>query len=459
MLEIIVDSHIRIKGLSRPWVLGLSKLCSVKNEAKELAQREHIWGADNLDDLVTLAEYDGETLVLPRGFLNQLKTILIDSDVEHRVFDHTKWVSTEDSKPIPPGLLREDQVEPFHKMFHAPQGRVIMPPGKGKTVIGLSTIFSLDRSALIIVEKKHIAQQWVDRAQEHFNRQLGFIGDNKWRQLPFTVALLQTLWSRREELDKADWWSKWNVLMLDEQHHIPADTFYEIISRFPAWKRIGISATVGKSEAKKKLSELVFGPIIYESKGVEVTPEIHVVKTGFDHEWIRTHKVKGKVIRNNYKEVIAALAEDMRRNSIIVRNILDNKNKCNLVVSDRLAHLYTIGENTFPHMKTYYLTGKESLEDRMDIYRWADQGYCVILSTVANEALDIPRIDRIHLVWPRKNPEAIWQIIGRGTRPHPNKKDCIVYDYVDECEGLYNQYKTRLYDLYKPKGLKVQQIK
>jgi superfamily II DNA or RNA helicase len=59
----------------------------------------------------------------------------------------------------------------------------------------------------------------------------------------------------------------------------------------------------------------------------------------------------------------------------------------------------------------------------------------VILATVADEGVDIPRLDRLHLVWPQRRELTIIQQVGRILRPHPDKLRPVVFDYVDS-EGM-----------------------
>lgn len=464
MLEIIVDSHIRIPGLSQEWKEGLAKLCSVPNEDKDVALREKIRGAAIMDDLLTLADIQGDDLVLPRGFYTELTDILASSDIPFRV----KWntaLQNDNTSLIKIGAPKHpvastEQLLALNALHGHLQGRVIMPPGKGKTVVGLWNIFSREGKSIILVDKKHIAQQWVDRAKEHFDVNIGFIGDNRWEEKDTTVALIQTLRSRKDQLD--GWWHKWSMLILDEQHHIPAETYTEIIQKFPAHFRFGLSATVGKSESKKKISELVFGPIIYESKQTQVNPTVQRVFTDFDFNYHPTRKRGNKIVRNNYQKMVTALIQDVSRNQLIAQQVCKEPQAAHLIVSQRLKHLEALANicanNGMDVNRCWFLTGQESLEERMEVYEWADAGSCAVFSTlgVAGEALDIPRLDRLHITTPIKNEETLWQVIGRIARTHDNKSSAIVFDYVDrEVEVLYNQYKHRLRACYQPKKLNV----
>lgn len=462
MLEIVVDSHITVRNLSDDWKQGLAHLASIQNEIKDRAEREHVWGHDSMPERISLAKIDTQDLILPRGFLQTLLSLLQDRDlmkntqlIDKRNFHHSKVLCS------PVQALRGYQQTAVEKIVDSYQGRIIAPPGRGKTVIALAAIAEVKCPTLIIVEKTHIAQQWIDRAREHISADLGMIGDNKWDEKPISVATIQTLWSRREKLDNENWWHKWSMLFLDEQHHIPANTFLEIVQRFPAKYRVGLSATKGKSKEKDKISELIFGETLYEDTKVNVKPEVHTIATDFRFDYHPTRKVGRKVVRNNYQKLVSALVSNQARNSLIANTVTQNKDHCNLVLSRRLEHLEILRnmciDGGIDPAKCYWLTGEESTETRMAIYEKADSANCVIFSTVADEAVDIPRIDRIYLTFPAKNPETIWQQIGRGTRDHSHKQSgTIVYDFVDHnVPVLHGQYKKRLRGLYQKKELTV----
>lgn len=341
-LEITVDSHIRIPNLSQEWKEGLARLCAIPNEDKETALREHVWGAERMDDLLTLAEIEGDELILPRGFYNQLTDLLTENDVPYKVIQNCVFNQDDAQAPLKHPKFTDEQKQAIQQLYIHMQGRIIAPPGKGKTIIGLGAIYKHKIPTLIIVDKKHVAQQWVDRAEEHFGRKIGFIGDNKWEEEFVTVALVQTLWSRRDELDA--WCKRWSMVILDEQHHIPAETFSEIIQKFPAYKRFGLSATVGKTESKKKVSELIFGPILYESKEAQLLPEVKIIPTKFDFNYYGTHKKtdgsgKTRVVRNNYQKMVTALCNDLDRNMLITNKICKEPDNAHLIISNRLSHL------------------------------------------------------------------------------------------------------------------------
>src|SRR6185436_20442546 len=104
----------------------------------------------------------------------------------------------------------------------------------------------------------------------------------------------------------------------------------------------------------------------------------------------------------------------------------------------------------------YRLTGQDSNDHRKMVKAAMDDHPCVVLSTVADEALDAPRLDRLHLVFPQKNAGLVTQIVGRVERKAEGKTDAIIFDYVDGKVGpLEKQWRVRRFDVYEPRGYRI----
>lgn len=130
-----------------------------------------------------------------------------------------------------------------------------------------------------------------------------------------------------------------------------------------------------------------------------------------------------------------------------------------LVVSKRLAYLDLIREGVESNGyagQIYMMRGKESGERRAEISELADAGGCVIFATVADEGVDIPRLDRLHLTWPERKDRPLEQKLGRVLRAHPDKKETIVFDYVDAEGMLINQAQQRM-RFYRRSGYIIEQ--
>jgi len=103
------------------------------------------------------------------------------------------------------------------------------------------------------------------------------------------------------------------------------------------------------------------------------------------------------------------------------------------------------------------LTGKDSSEHRDRVVRDMNSEPGVLFSTLADEALDIPRLDRIHLVYPQRNSGLVTQQVGRVERKHPDKADAYIFDYVDGNVGVLDaQWRIRRTEVYMPRGYKIE---
>lgn len=477
-VDIIIDSkiHLDTTNLNDKIIKEIKTELEIENPAREIAEKEKIGGWWKIPRTISLWEqskYNESYIVLPRGFLYDLLDGLREYGYEIELYDLME------SKPLDQSYkkidLREYQERALALMFFLRDGIWQAPPAAGKTVTILEMIRRVQQKSLIIVNKKEIAEQWKNRAKEFLGADIGIIGDNQFDDKDITVALQQTLWSKRAELQENGWFDKWGFVCLDECHHLPATTFTDILSRFSALYRIGVSGTPFKQKGMERIIELTLGSTIHitdkeylEKEGWLVKPTVEIVGTGFDREFYPTHtkdecdnfpkcNKSGKRHQNNYSEIINDLIYDNKRNFIIAQNIVADyceDDHTILVLSKRLDHLDEIARQVGYMLRSlddiYQFTGKQSTDERMEIINRADKGKCIIFSTIAEEALDIPRIDRIHLAFPSRNLDSIIQIIGREARVHPDKKDARFYDYVDDCGPLYNQYKERFRNLYKP---------
>lgn len=417
-----------------------------------------------------LEELAGTKLTMPRGFKPALQEGLRSLSYDPVEYNYTRK-GTPGLIAKPKYSLRPHQGEAVRAIILQGEGVVVAPPAAGKTIIALAAIERLGERAIIIVDRENLLDQWSSRCEEFLGHTPFLVGGGRLfvktelAQAKIVIAMQQTL-AQESAVFSPAFYDSFGVAVLDECHHVSADTYTHVFEKFTARTRIGLSATPYRNDGLDLISKLVIGPVIYEVDEATleaakyiIRPSVEIINTGFEHDFWGTHRVSKHEIcdkpkcpkngtshshRNNYMNVTKALVEDSYRNYIIAKKIYQNIDKCNMVVSDRLVHLATLREMTielgFPEDRTYMLTGKENAKQRAEVTRMAGYGACAIFSTIAKEALDIPRLDRLHLTWPIKKEHILKQQIGRTTRTHPDKADAVCYDYVDElCSVLANQ--------------------
>jgi len=132
--------------------------------------------------------------------------------------------------------LLKHQNTPLEVALKKDFGIIVVPPGSGKTIIGLKLIEQKKQPALIITHRKQIAEQWVDRIETFFGipkKEIGKIGQGKMKiGEQITVALIQTL-VKKIENDSKELKSAFGIVIIDECHHIPLKSFREAIHHLP----------------------------------------------------------------------------------------------------------------------------------------------------------------------------------------------------------------------------------
>lgn len=478
MITCKVDNVVCLSNLPLEIKNQIRRTLSIDNPERENAQKQKIPGWFNIPKKIHMYVDDGNDLIVPRGVLGHLEDY----------FDHLGVMvvyernTASNNVHVPPMLyeLRPHQGSAVQDIAAKKVGIYEAPPGSGKTVTALCAIANVQQKALVIVNTTNIASQWADRCETFLGFRPGIIGDGQWDDSqPITIALNQTLSSKIESLSD-DWFRQWGFVCLDECHHVTAGTFFSVMNAFPAEWRIGVSATPDRDNGLLGLAYGVLGPVIHQTEkqelidnGLLVRPTVVRVITGFMHDYWSTHYAddscqipgcdkSGKHRhQNNYQQVLAALTQDDARNALIASKVGSHPTSANLVLSKRLDHLRALRNEVmkldqFDPMRLYMLTGKEDTEERMRVAEEAEAGSCVIFSTIADEALDIPRLDKVYLTWPTKNSAVIRQQVGRVERSFPGKESATVYDFVDrQVEPLYKQWIKRSIEVYAADGVAI----
>jgi len=109
-----------------------------------------------------LEEKDGFVL-LPRGFIGKLLRFCKEQKVAYQLIDERKKL-TEVNFSFKASMY-EYQQEAVNVTDRKEMGIIVAPPGSGKTIMGLGIVAHKRRPALIIVHRKQLFDQWVERIQ------------------------------------------------------------------------------------------------------------------------------------------------------------------------------------------------------------------------------------------------------------------------------------------------------
>lgn len=453
----------------------IDALC-IPNLEREKAKKHHVRGWEDLPEFLVMygltagmepgsARVDA-TIDLPRGFALDFVEGMNHFGVE---------VDFEDNRAAPAKFrvgkkisLYDDQAPLVAAILEAEQGIVKAPPGSGKTVCVLQAGRQAGTKCLIIVNTKDILNQWIARIEQHLgdHLQVGRIGDNEFRIGPiWTIATAQTLHSRYDQLVEDGFFDEFGFVCLDECHHATAETYLRLMDRFSSRIRIGVSATPDKT-GDFQLAQLVLGPIIHTTRHEElvasgrmVKPKIIRVSTNFTFAFRGT---KSQFQRSNYDGLIREIINDRQRCKGVVGAIMSQRGHHSLVLTKRYDHIdlleAMLEDDGYPD-PIYRLTGKSTNAQRAQALEALADHPCCVFSTLADEAVDVPRCDRVFLPFPQRNVGLIEQQMGRAERYADGKLDALIFDFVDLKVGvLKSQWRERRMKVYVKRKLEIENV-
>lgn len=430
-----VDSclHLDAREVSPKFVEQLVQALSFKNPEYEDRKRRGLYLGSTPEKLCFL-EQEGYQLRAPRGAIDIVKSLAKQRGIS---------VTCEDRRVLPiatlgglrPLAMRSYQRDGVDRFARVRQGTVIIPCGGGKTRVGMGAIAALLTPTLVLVHTHDLAQQWIREIEEQLGIEVGFVGGGECRPSlhGVTVAIIQSLVTmQREPLDR--FLRCFGFLILDEAHHVAASTFHTIVNRCPARYRLALTATPQREDGLTALLDLFFGAPLLHVKheelvaaGVLAVPEVRCVETAFDFKYESA---------DDYSRMCDALVEDQARHKLLVDAVTTEAyagNIC-LVLSGRVDHCSAVVASLRERgVSAEALTGKVSKKLRTKYLDHARAGTLsvVVATSLADEGLDLPRLSRLFLAFPGRSQGRTIQRLGRLMRPHPEKKDSILFDLVD----------------------------
>src|SRR5690606_35105652 len=109
-------------------------------------------------------EYEDRHLLIPRGNLDSCINIIGEMGASVNLIDERPKLKKIKAKFV--GQLRPDQSKAVQGVSKYEFGVLVAPPGVGKTVIGCSLIAKRKLPTLILVHRKPLMEQWIERIKE-----------------------------------------------------------------------------------------------------------------------------------------------------------------------------------------------------------------------------------------------------------------------------------------------------
>jgi len=442
-VEVVLADQLYVNHTGLPSVLRnrILRLASFANPEFYQAQRMRLstW---NKPHILHCYEFFPEYIGLPVGCLDSLMAILEHYKIKPELQDkqnHGKSIDVSFQ-----GELREDQKDAFEKLKANQTGILSASTAFGKTVVAIRMIAERKVNTIILVHRKMLADQWVERIHQFLGipkKDIGYYsGTKKKRNGIIDVVVMQSI-VKKDAIES--WVSDYGQIIIDECHHISAASFERVVKKCPAYYRLGLSATIIRKDGQHPIVLMNLGDVRYA--GIRATSlfeqKVFPRITNFTTE------------QTEINDIYYELYQNEERNNLIIQEILEayrEGREC-LVLSERIEHLDILKDALQEHVSSLFVLkgglGKKQLKAIMDEIQSSVHENKVILSTgkYLGEGFDLPSLDTLFLVFPFSWKGTLAQYTGRLNRAFQGKKEVRVYDYVDEkVPTLLGMYKKRL---------------
>ena len=143
------------------------------------------------------------------------------------------------------------------------RGVVVLPTGSGKSYVAEMAIMAAQRSALVVVPTLDLMNQWYDVLVTAFGAKVGLLGGGYHEIEDLTVSTYDSAHIHMERLG-----DRFGLVIFDECHHLPSPTYLTAAEMSIAPFRLGLTATLERSDGGEKLLDDRVGSLVY-ARGIK----------------------------------------------------------------------------------------------------------------------------------------------------------------------------------------------
>jgi len=386
--------------------------------------------------VIACAEEFPEHIALPRGCLSGLEELLRGYEIALTVDDQR--ISGDPLGASFHGTLTSAQGEAALALLAYDTGVFVAPPGSGKTVVGSYLVAQRARSTLVLVHRQPLLDQWVNQLAMFLGietKAIGRIGGGKRKPNGLLdVAMLQSL-VRADAVN--DLVATYGHVIVDECHHVPAVSFERVLANVKAKYLTGLTATPQRHDGHHPIIEMQLGPVRFA-----IDPKNQSAQRPFTHRLIvreTPFRLAGEE-RQPIQDIYRALANDERRNHLIVNHVLNalEEGRSPILLTERKDHLEYFEAQLRPAARNIVvLQGgmgakqRRKAAERIAAIPSSEERLLLATGRYVGEGFDDARLDTLFLALPVSWKGTLVQYAGRLHRLHEGKQEVRIFDYVD----------------------------
>lgn len=328
--------------------------------------------------------------------------------------------------------------------------------GTGKTYASAFAMRELGfRRVLFLVHRGQLARQTRKSYEKVFANtvSMGLVGAGYHEyEADYVFATVQTLNRDEHLLQYAK--DAFDCIVLDEAHHVPADTYRKIMDHFTPKLWLGMTATPDKRD------DNVEGRNVYEIFNYQIAYEIRL-QQAMEENLLCPFHYFGITDLSMIGDEEAARDFNMLTSDERVRHIVNQADYygysgdkvkglifcSNIKETEELSAKFNqiINPATGKNFRTVALNGSASEQERQDAFERLAmnedessedrQPLDYIFSVeILNEGVDIVEVNQVIMLRPTQSPIVFIQQLGRGLRKASGKEYVVILDFI----GNYN---------------------
>lgn len=383
----------------------------------------------------------------------------------YNIIKHQREIAKSEEIPsleqyrLKPNSMQERFIANLRKILEQGEERALLisATGTGKTYASAFAMRELGfKRVLFLVHRGQLARQTKKSYEKVFAKSvsLGLVGAGYHEyDADYVFATIQTL-NRDEHLLQYDK-NAFDCIILDEAHHVPADTYQKVMKHFTPKLWLGMTATPDKRDDNiegRNVYELFDHQIAYEIRLQQAMEEnllcpfhyfgiTDLAIIGDDEEASRDFSVltSDERVKHIINEAdYYGYSGDKVKGLIFCSSIKETEE-----LSEKFNHM--INPSTGQKFRTIALNGSASEQVRQNAFErlamnkedaTADHEPLDYIFSVEilNEGVDIVEVNQVIMLRPTQSPIVFIQQLGRGLRKAYGKEYVVILDFI----GNYN---------------------
>ena len=300
---------------------------------------------------------------------------------------------------------------------------LVLPTGCGKTVVFNTVANRQPGKTLILAHRDELIEQARDKYAAMFGDLPGKIkaSENDIRRV--TVGSVQTMSRRNYE-------NAFDTVIIDEAHHAVSPSYQTLLKQLPDAKVLGVTATPDRGD-KKSLARYFEG-IAYEYSLKDAVREGYLCQIAAKTIPLEIDMSSVKISLGDFE--VSSVAETLEPYlPKIAEAIQEHASNRKTVIFCPLVSIAQELASMIPGARE--VNGQSA--DRKETLEWFDQagpGAVLCNAMLLTEGWDCPSCDCVVVLRPTKIRSLYCQMIGRGTRLFPGKKNLLILDFLWLCK-------------------------